>query len=152
MSATENTENPGLAAKNVELLGELKAAKQRAKDLEAERETLRADLRTMRVDVPVSEMLTKVLIGSKFAAAELAESYKFDLDEEGKLVMLDTDGKPVECAVDPQSIRAFLAEQGTFDHIILGTQSSGGGAIGGSQGMPKRPAVVVKQASPYGLK
>ena len=95
-------ENDALREKNKELLGEVKKERQKARDLESqaggeseELEALRDEVRELRLHKPVRELLSKILVVPKYAMQEVLDEYKFELDDDSKVVMRHADGTPV---------------------------------------------------------
>ncbi|MBT8766870.1 hypothetical protein [Metapseudomonas boanensis] len=144
-----SSENARLRQKNAELLDELKKARGRLKELEAaqpeglsELETLRAEVLDLKLHKPVAAMLKGVLVSPKYSAQELAEHYKFELNEAGEIEMRDLEGNPVTVAekvdgkevtrsvrFEEMDIWRYLVNTGNFNHIIRGSRASGSGAI-----------------------
>jgi FtsZ-binding cell division protein ZapB len=158
-------ENDALREKNKELLGEVKKERQKARDLESqaggeseELEALRDEVRELKLHKPVRELLSKILVVPKYAMQEVLEEYKFDLDDDGTVVMQHADGTPVMRTPDKEPMTAdgpksvpvnfdadevsqYLASTGKFDHILMGSKASGGGAPGGRGGGPSRETI-----------
>ncbi|MGH8433309.1 MAG: hypothetical protein ACRERX_02250 [Pseudomonas sp.] len=144
-----------------ELHGNLTKARARIKELEAARTTdgeeverIRAEVLELKLTKPVAALLEDVLVQSKYSAMELAEHYKFELNEAGEIEMCDLEGKPVmttEKVGDKQSsrpvrfeeedVRRHLISTGKFDHIVIGSRASGGGA----SGSPYNPTPVARK-------
>ncbi|PBS11934.1 hypothetical protein CMZ82_12415 [Lysobacteraceae bacterium NML93-0792] len=94
-----------LRAKNAELLGELKAAKATATEAQeaaaatgAELEATRAEVRSLRLDAPVASLLGDVAIDADLFGQVFARHYRFELDADGRVAILDAEGKPAMVA------------------------------------------------------
>lgn len=90
-----------LRTKNVELLAELKTAKATATDaqaaldaLQGERDAALADVRALRLDGPVGRALADVSVDAELFGQMFGRHYKFALDDNGAIVILDKDGNP----------------------------------------------------------
>lgn len=163
------TENLALLEKNRELLAELKKARGKARELEEkagdgneELETLRQEVRELKLHKPVRELLSGILVAPKYSMQEILDVYDFDLGEDGQIVMLNKDGSPVtrlpdqepKSAADPKVVPVAFTEDevwehlksvGDFDHIVIGTKASGGGASGSTRGGGENSPVVEKE-------
>ncbi|CEG53044.1 hypothetical protein LGR51_01035 [Pseudomonas sp. NP21570] len=134
-----------LRQKNAELLDELKRAKAKSNDSSGELETLRAEVRSLRLDKPLDAMLADLFVVSpRLARAELEEDFSFELDEAGDIVVLNKEGERVTVEDPPEQghirgkqrpigfnrddLRKVLAETGKWDRILIGTRATGGGA------------------------
>lgn len=142
-----------LRANNRKLLDELKTAKARASASSDGWEAAKLELTEHKLHAPVAKLLESVLVASKFAAAELAEHYTFDLDAAGKVQMLDKDGAPVcvgegearrPIKLEHQEVWDSLNARGDLGHILQGSQASGGNAPGSS--VAASPAKTVRRA------
>ena len=167
-TAEMSAEIERLRAKNAELLAELKAAKGKATESGSEVETLRAQVEDYRLHRPVADLLGKVLVASKYAAAELAEHFKFELNEAGEIEMRDTEGKPVLITekVDGESVTRpirleedevwqYLAhDYQKLNHIVRGSKATGGGAQsnGRATSAPHRQAPAAPKGEGFGLR
>lgn len=151
-----------LRTNNRKLLDELKTAKAKASASADELEAARTELLEHKLHKPVAQVLESVLVGTRFAKAELCEQFSFALNDAGQVQMLDAEGKPVEVgegegrhpvSLDVEEIRQFLKDRGGFDHILRGNQSSGGNAPGSS--VPASPTKAVRRdpdAPAFGLR
>ena len=90
-----------LRAKNAELLGELKAAKATATESQtaldaacSERDAARAEVRGLRLDAPVAGLLRDVAIDADLFGQVFARHYRFELDDNGRVAILDAEGNP----------------------------------------------------------
>ncbi len=90
-----------LRAKNAELLAELKAAKSTANESQtalevacSERDAAAGEVRALRLDGPVSALLADVAVDADLFAQVFARHYRFDLDADGRVAILDAEGKP----------------------------------------------------------
>ena len=134
-----------LRLKNAELLDELKRTKTKSTAESEEVQALRAEVRGLRLEKPLDEMLAELfVISPRLARMELEQHYEFELDEAGEIVMLDKQGQPVtvtEPAKDRYSdpisrpvgfnsedLRKHLIQRGDLDTILRGSRASGGGA------------------------
>lgn len=127
-----------------DLQGALKQARARVKELEAgkaEVEALRAEVLDLKLHKPVATLLDGVLVSHKYSSQELADHYKFELNEAGEIEMRDLEGNPVtiteqvggkdttrQVRFDEQDVRRFLVNTGNFNHIIRASRATGGGA------------------------
>ena len=171
MTDTDNTEITAeierLRAKNAELLDELKAAKGKATESGREVEALRAQVEDSRLHRPVADLLSKVLVSSKYSAAELAEHFKFELNEAGEIEMRDTEGKPVlitekvdgesvtrPIKLEEQEVWRYLAhDYQKLNHIVRSSKATGGGASGSnSSGVPTRKTPSAPKGEGFGLR
>lgn len=181
---TENTKtNEELSAeverlrqKNTELLGELKQSRSRVKELEEhfesegkELEAIKAELLNLKLNHPVADLLEGVLAGGKYAAMELAEHYKFELNAEGKIELRDLEGNPATLTervdgkevtrpvrFEEQDVWRYLGGTGKFDHILRSSGATGGGApnnnqVGGAKSTAK-PESRKATGAGFGLK
>lgn len=151
-----------LRASNRKLLDELKTAKAKASASADELEAARTELLEHKLHKPVAQVLESVLVGTRFAKAELCEQFSFALNDAGQVQMLDADGKPVEIgegegrrpvSLDEQEVWQFLKDRGGLDHILRGNQASGGNAPGSS--VPASPAKTTRRdanAPAFGLR
>ncbi|MHB9799971.1 hypothetical protein ACYCAX_19420 [Pseudomonas sp. MT3] len=154
----------------------LTKARARIKELEAsqteggsEVEQLRAEVMNLRLHQPVATMLAGVLVSPKYSAQELAEHFKFELNEAGEIEMRDLDGNAVTVTekvdgkdatrpvrFEEMDIWRYLVNTGNFNHIIRSSRASGGGAgpsasfsSGVRQEKPQQPATAKTN---FGLK
>lgn len=156
------SENMALLEKNRELLAELKKERGKARELEEkagdgndELETLRQEVKELKLHQPVRDLLSSILVAPKYSMQEILDVYDFDLDEKGKIIMLNKDGSPVTrvpdkkagsaedlkevpVAFNEKEVWEHLKSTGDFDHIVIGSRASGGGAPG-SRGGPSAP-------------
>lgn len=158
-----------LRTHNAELLAELKTAKAKATALQGqlttaneERDAARAEVRTVRLDAPVRDLVGRVALPGmgEFLLKMLGErGITFDLDGE-QIVIRDASGnaasvtdprasasapasKPRPAKFDERDLMLLMTEEGlpeaerhplaqTFTRFIVGTKASGGGSTGGS--------------------
>jgi len=166
-SAEMSAEIERLRAKNAELLAELKTFKSKATDSGTELEALRAQVEEYRLHRPVADLLSKVLVSSKYSAQELAEHFKFELNEAGEIEMRDAEGKPVMVAdkVDGESVtrpikleedevwRYLAHDYGKLNHIVRGSKATGSGAMGARpSSAPHRQAPAAPKGEGFGLR
>lgn len=104
------TEIQALRAKNVQLLAELKAVKAAATDataaleaMQGERDAAVADVRALRLDAPVAALVADVAVDGELFRTLFDKHYRFDLDDNGAVVILDSEGKPA-MVTEPGSI------------------------------------------------
>lgn len=97
-----------LRAKNVELLAELKAAKAAKVEAidaldaartsqetaEAARDAAMGEARALRLDGPVAALLADVAVDAEMFHLLWDKHYRFDLDANGAVVILDAEGNP----------------------------------------------------------
>lgn len=154
---TDNTNTPEaeeiarLRAHSAELLADLKKAKARATELEealqeaqGARDKAAADLKALRVDQPVAQMLERVAMpnAGELFLAQWAKEYQFAdsetgvciRDKDGEPVLIkDADGKEREAQFTEADIRAVVDKsqnKAAFDHITVASHATGGGAHG----------------------
>lgn len=155
-----------------DLQGALKQARARVKELEAgktEVDTLRAEILDLKLHNPVAALLGGILVSPKYSMQELAEHYKFELNDAGEIEMRDLEGNPVTLTenvngktvtrpvrFEDKDVWRFLVDTGNFNHIIR-ARATGGGAPSG--GLPsgwqssEQPASKEAPAKPsFGLK
>ena len=183
---TDNTTNTTAAAElealrahNAELLADLRKAKEAAKDAQAallDAETARdtAHERYLQAALrgPVERLTDYETKDGPFFRELFARSYKFALDDDGGIVIRDLEGKPAtiagkdgkperEAAFTRDDIMALCAKtphSDMFDHIIIGSRASGGGAMGGlrpaghTTPTASKPASDAKPANEFGLR
>lgn len=161
--------NPGeqdhpLAAKNRELLDELKQARAQIAEMQGQVEATTAKLTDVTLTRPAQKLLDKLSI-SKYAAMELADHLKFDLDESGALQVMDSKGQPLKAKLtkdgktEERRVEAnyddlyrYLADAGSYDELIIGTRATGGGASSQRYTPPTdKPAKSQAQAPMFGL-
>lgn len=182
MSKTTENTDPGeverLRTHNTELLAELKAAKAKATTLQGqlttateERDAARSDLRALRLDAPVRELLERIALpGTTDVLAQMiaARGITFELDGE-QIVIRDAAGNPAT-VIDPAKRNApaskprpakfeahdltlLMTEEGlpeaarhtlaqAFPRFIVGTHASGGGSTGGAGANAPAPPVA----------
>jgi|GEM_PF-4646573 len=133
-----------LIAKRDELLGEVKKLKARLADLEGERDTAvaradtaEADLRRVRLDDPVEQIMGDLFtIKLRHALPEVKDHFDFALDDDGAVKFTTKDGEPVkiteggkerEAGFTAEDIRAALTEHGGFDEILRAPGVGGSG-------------------------
>lgn len=100
-----------LRAKNVQLLAELKAAKATATEataaqdaLQSERDAAVSDARALRLDGPVAALVADVAIDAELFRTLFDKHYRFALDDNGAVVILDSEGQPA-MAKEPDRVR-----------------------------------------------
>lgn len=164
----DSAEIERLRAKNAELLAELKTFKTKATESGSEVETLRAQVEEYRLHRPVADLLGKVLVASKYSAAELAEHFKFELNEAGEIEMRDTEGKPVQVTekvdgkpvtrpirLEEDEVWRYLAhDYQKLNHIVRASKATGGGAPsnGRATSAPHRQAPAAPKGDGFGLR
>ena len=132
----------------------LTKARARIKELETsqeegsgEVEQLQAEIMNLKLHNPVATMLEGVLVSPKYSAQELAEHFKFELNDAGEIEMRDLEGYPVTITekvggkettrpvrFEEMDIWRYLVGTGKFNHIIRGNRATGSGAT--NSGMP----------------
>lgn len=155
---SDNTNTPEaeeitrLRAHTAELLADLKKAKARATELEealqeaqGARDKVAADLKALRVDQPVAQMLERVAMpdASELFLAQWAKEYQFAdsetgvciRDKEGQPVLIKgPDGKEREAQFTEADIHALVDKSqnaAAFAHITRSaSKATGGGAHG----------------------
>lgn len=90
-----------LRAKNSELLGKLKAAQSARDEAQTALEAAQAaateaqgQVRALRLDAPVNALLDEIAIDGELFQSLFQRHYRFALDDNGAVVILDTEGKP----------------------------------------------------------
>lgn len=166
-SAETSAEIERLRAKNAELLAELKTFKSKAADSGTELEALRSQVDEYRLQRPVADLLSKVLVASKYSAAELAEHFKFELNEAGEIEMRDAEGKPVMVAdkvdgkpvtrpirLEEDEVWRYLAhDYQKLNHIVRSSKATGSGAPGARpSSAPHRQAPAAPKGEGFGLR
>ena len=131
-----------LRTKNAELLTELKKVKAERDGLTTRVEAQDAEITEFKFNKPVADLLSKVLVSSKYSSQELAEHFTFALNDAGVLEMRDLDGKPVEVSekVDGKTVtRPIKCEEddlwrylvhyygGKLNHMVRRSKASYGG-------------------------
>lgn len=144
-------ENP-LLAKNRQLLDELKQARAQNLELSTQLDTSLAKITDITLTRPAQKLLDSVSAG-RYASMELADHFKFALDDNGALQVTNAQGEPLitgtirssggkKTLIDERRVEAtendfynFLTSQdGKFNTMIRGTRATGGGAIGSTYG------------------
>lgn len=157
MSDVLEQEIERLRAHNAELLADLKTAKREAKDLAgqleavtAERDAARADYQGIALDAPVKQMAERLAVLPDHFLAEFGKRYTFARDESGIVVrdlegnpatIKDDKGKPRPALFTEADIRTLCSESDAvqvFNHLLIGSMASGGGAIGSRWSPPTR--------------
>jgi len=151
-----------------ELHGNLTKARARVKELEQTAEQHQTELTEVKLNRPVAALLEGILVGSKYSAQELADHFKFELDDEGKIELRDLEGNPATITekadgkevtrpvrFEQQDVRRFLSDTGKFDHIIRASGVTGGGApnnhpISGNKAPERKPEP--SSTASFGLK
>lgn len=156
-------DNP-LLAKNRQLLDELKQARVQIQDLTTQLDASQSKVTDITLTRPAQKLLDSVSAG-RYASMELADHFKFALDDSGALQVTNAQGEPLmtgtirsaggkKTLVDERRVEAtendfynFLTTQdGKFNTMIRGSRATGGGAIGGGYGRhveTKKPASEV---------
>lgn len=156
-------ENP-LLAKNRQLLDELKQARAQNLELTTQLDASLAKITDITLTRPAHKLLDSVSAG-RYASMELADHFKFALDDNGALQVTNAQGEPLmtgtihsvggkKTLIDERRVEAtesdfynFLtAQDGKFNTIIRSSRATGGGAIGGTYGRhveTKKPAPEV---------
>ncbi|WP_028240528.1 hypothetical protein [Stutzerimonas azotifigens] len=124
-----------------DLHSNLTKARARVKELEQTVEQQQTELTEVKLNRPVAHLLEEILVGSKYAAAELADHIKFELNDDGEIQLLDLEGNPVTITekdggkevtrpvrFEQRDVRRYLADSGKFDHILKSSGANGGGA------------------------
>ncbi len=95
------TENEALKAKNAELLGKLRKAKdgggesqERLGALEAENEQLKAEIRKLTFENPVNEFFKEICPASSAMRHTFSEHFDIARGEDGKFYINEKDGQP----------------------------------------------------------
>lgn len=189
---TKTTENPAdpneverLRSHNAELLTELKAAKAKATTLQSqlsattdERDAALAQLRTLRLDDPVRELLNEIAQpGTTDVVARMLQERGIVFDLEGdEIVVRDGDGnpaavidpptrnapapKPRPAKFDASDLKLLMTEEGkpeaerhplaqAFPRLMVGSKASGSGSTGGAgRHSPTAPATPAAAAVP----
>lgn len=150
-----------------ELHGNLTKARARIKELEQTAEQQQTELLEVKLNRPVAGLLEGILVGSKYAAQELADHIKFELNEDGQIELRDLEGNPATITekadgkevtrpvrFEQQDVRRFLCNTGKFDHIIRASGVTGGGAPTAytSSHKPAEPKHETRSAASFGLK
>jgi hypothetical protein len=146
MSEENNTdaqELERLRTKNAELLTELKKAKGERDALSITVESHAAEIADFKVNKPVEGLLDKLLVASKYSSQEFAEHFKFELNADGVLQMLDADGQPVTVKdkvdgvevdrpikCDEVEVRQYLVKYDKLNHIMRAWANGGGAGHG----------------------
>lgn len=170
---TDNTDNHAdaeelerLRAKNAELLTELKKVKAERDGLTTKVEAQDAEITEYKFNKPVADLLSKVLVSSKYSSQELAEHFTFALNDAGVLEMRDLDGKPVEVSekVDGKTVtrpikceetelwRYLAHDYGKLNHIVRASGASGGGATGSRATASAPKSRSEQKPSEFGLR
>lgn len=143
--------NEGLAAKNRELLAELKKYKTTSVELSAELETAKSELMSIKLHGPVNNMLAQMFdLPSDIALACAEKFVKFELDG-GKVIVRDRNGQRMmikpddkeqerEAAFDVQDLRYILSQTGELDKVLVMSRAQGTGKF-------VNPVPVVKNKS-----
>lgn len=154
---SQHEEIESLRNKNKELLGKLRAAKDRITELEAtieqssnsatgEMDKIKNELLDFKVNKPVEALLDSLLVAPKYSGQELAEHFTFGLNEAGVLEMRDIEGQPVMVTekVDGKEVSRpikcekaevyrHLSAYGKLNHIIRAWANGGGAGHGQPQ-------------------
>lgn len=144
-------DNP-LLDKNRQLLDELKRARVQIQDLTTQLDAAQSKVTDITLTRPAQKLLDSVSAG-RYASMELADHFKFALDDNGELQVTNAQGEPLmtgtihssggkKTLIDERRVEAtendfynFLTTQdGKFNTMIRGSRASGGGAIGGAYG------------------
>jgi len=151
-----------------ELHGNLTKARARIKELEQTAEQQQTELLEVKLNRPVAGLLEGILVGSKYAAQELADHVKFELNDDGQIELRDLEGNPATITekadgkevtrpvrFEQQDVRRFLSSTGKFDHIIRASGVTGGGApnnhpISGNKAPERKPEP--SSTASFGLK
>lgn len=155
-----------LRAKNAELLTELKKVKAERDGLTTKVEAQDAEITEYKFNKPVADLLSKVLVSSKYSSQELAEHFTFALNDAGVLEMRDLDGKPVEVSekVDGKTVtrpikceetelwRYLAHDYGKLNHIVRASGASGGGATGSRATASAPKSRSEQKPSEFGLR
>lgn len=154
-----------LRAKNAELLAELKKVKAERDGLTTKVEAQDAEITEYKFNKPVADLLSKVLVASKYSSQELAEHFTFALSDAGVLEMRDLDGKQVEVSekVDGKTVTRpikceemevwrYLGEYGKLNHIVRASGASGGGATGSRTTASAPKSRSEQKPSEFGLR
>lgn len=155
-----------LRAKNAELLTELKKVKAERDGLTTKVEAQDAEITEYKFNKPVADLLSKVLVSSKYSSQELAEHFTFALNDAGVLEMRDLDGKPVEVSekVDGKTVtrpikceetelwRYLAHDYGKLNHIVRASGASGGGASGSRTTASAPKSRSEQKPSEFGLR
>lgn len=126
------------------------------------------ELTHLKLDMPVDALAAEIAIDPKLFKALWSENHKFALDAEGKPCVQTLEGEPVmvdgtPLPFDAKAIAEYLyprdsklhtADTARFGRVLKGTGASGGGASGGTGGIPlsqptKKTAAEVPQ---FGLR
>ncbi|HBS77789.1 MAG: hypothetical protein CMK99_12735 [Pseudomonas sp.] len=150
-----------------ELHGNLTKARARIKELEQTAEQQQTELLEVKLNRPVAGLLEGILVGSKYAAQELADHIKFELNEDGQIELRDLEGNPATITekadgkeitrpvrFEQQDVRRFLCNTGKFDHIIRASGITGGGAPNtyASSHKAAEPKQEARSSASFGLK
>ena len=150
-----------------ELHGNLTKARARVKELEHTVEQQQTELVDVKLNRPVAGLLEGILVGSKYAAQELADHVKFELNEDGQIELRDPEGNPATITekadgkevtrpvrFEQQDVRRFLSNTGKFDHIIRASGITGGGAPNtyASSHKAAEPKQEARSSASFGLK
>lgn len=171
----EQKEIEALRAKNIELLGKLKKV-QGERDtaqtaLEAatgERDNALGAVKALKLDQPVAAMLERVSLAPELFAAQWSKEYTFAMTDDG-IAIHDLDGNPAIVTDDKGKPRSAQFTEGDinllcdqsphkaiFDHVVIGSRASGGGASGsrgsGASFPTGKPGKPSPSPSPYGLR
>lgn len=163
-----------MRAHSTELLAELKQARARIKELEQSAANdseivaaAKTELLNIKLNNPVEAILGSVLVGAKYSKQEIAEHYKFELNDAGEIEMRDLEGKPVmiteriggkdtsrKLRFEEQDVWRFLTSTGKFDHIVRSSGASGSGALHSSTnyGPTKEPEKAPAAGTGFGLR
>lgn len=155
-----------LRAKNAELLTELKKVKAERDGLTAKVEAQDAEITDYKFNKPVADLLSKVLVSSKYSSQELAEHFTFALNDAGSLEIRDTEGnqvqvtekvdgktvtRPIKCEED-ELWRYLTHDYGKLNHIVRSSKASGGGAPGARPTMNAPQSRSEQKPSEFGLR
>lgn len=160
---TDTQELERLRTKNAELLTELKKVKADRDALSITVESHAAEIADFKVNKPVEGLLDKLLVASKYSSQEFAEHFKFELNADGVLQMLDAEGQPVTVKdkvdgvevdrpikVDEVEVRRHLVNYKKLDQIVR-AWANGGGAGHGQPQSSKQDTRTEAPAPSFGL-
>lgn len=185
---THEQELETLRAHSAELLADLRKAKATIKELTeqleattSERDAAKQAWRDLTLERPVQAMLEQVAILPDYFMAEFnARGYRFELDDDSEVIIVDGDGNPAqvgesrrvsgelkpeitmrpatftEADIRKLALEDWLPEEERSPHVerftklMLGSRASGGGA-GGARGTRQAPQIPANEAKPAKL-
>lgn len=166
MSEENNTdaqELERLRTKNAELLAAVSKAHKERDALKLQVESQAAEITDFKVNKPVEGLLEKLLVASKYSSQEFAEHFKFELNADGVLQMLDAEGQPVTVKdkvdgvevdrpikCDEVEVRRHLVNYKKLDHIVR-AWANGGGAGHGQPSPSTKDTRTEAPAPSFGL-